>query len=52
MVLIKVSADNEKEEKFYNYQIFNVKTVDVGSDQMTIEATGESNEIESLTGIT
>ena len=28
--------------------IFNVKTVDVGSDQMTIETTGESNEIESL----
>ena len=28
--------------------IFNVKTVDVGADQMTIETTGESNEIESL----
>ena len=25
-----------------------VKTVDVGSDQMTIETTGESNKIESL----
>ncbi|MBF51106.1 MAG: acetolactate synthase small subunit [Dehalococcoidia bacterium] len=49
MVLIKVSADNEKRGEILQLSnIFNVKTVDVGSDQMTIETTGESNEIESL----
>ena len=49
MVLIKVSADNEKRGEILQLSnIFNVKTVDVGADQMTIETTGESNEIESL----
>ena len=49
MVLIKVTADNEKRGEILQLSnIFNVKTVDVGSDQMTIETTGESNEIESL----
>ena len=49
MVLIKVSADNEKRGEILQLSnIFNVKTVDVGSGQMTIETTGESNEIESL----
>ena len=48
-VLIKVTADNEKRGEILQLSnIFNVKTVDVGSDQMTIETTGESNEIESL----
>ena len=47
--LIEVSADNEKRGEILQLSnIFNVKTVDVGSDQMTIETTGESNEIESL----
>ncbi len=49
MVLIKLNADNEKRGEILQLaNIFNVKTVDVGVDQMTIETTGDSKDIESL----
>ena len=49
MVLIKLNADNEKRGEILQLaNIFNVKTVDVGVDQMTIETTGDSKNIESL----
>ena len=49
MVLIKLNADDAKRREILQLtNVFRVKTVDIGSDQMTIETTGDTKEIDSL----
>ena len=49
MVLIKLIADDAKRREILQLtNVFRVKTVDIGSDQMTIETTGDTKEIDSL----
>ena len=49
MVLIKLNADDAKRREILQLtNVFGVKTVDIGSDQMTIETTGDTKEIDSL----
>jgi len=47
--LIKLNADDAKRREILQLtNVFRVKTVDIGSDQMTIETTGDTKEIDSL----
>ena len=49
MVLIKLNADDAKRREILQLtNVFRVKTVDIGFDQMTIETTGDTKEIDSL----
>ena len=49
MVLIKLNADDAKRREILQLtNVFRVKSVDIRSDQMTIETTGDTKEIDSL----
>ena len=49
MVLVKIGANKDKRgEVLQLTNLYSVKTVDVGSNQITIETTGDTKEIDSL----